>query len=73
MSMPADIADIVIDVDTHKDAHTAAVLDTRTGGVLARITISTDPDGSAELVALAEQHSGLRAWALEARSDTVPA
>lgn len=65
MSMLADIAEVVIGVDTHKDTHTAAVLDTRTGGVLARITISTDPDGYAELVALAEQYSGLRAWALE--------
>ena len=65
MSMLADIAEVVIGVDTHKDTHTAAVLDTRTGDVLARITISTDPDGYAELMALAEQHSGLRAWALE--------
>jgi transposase len=65
MSMLADIAEVVIGVDTHKDTHTAAVLDTRTGGVLARVTINTDPDGYAELVTLAEQHSGLRAWALE--------
>jgi hypothetical protein len=44
---------------------TAAVLDTRTGGVPARITISTDPDGYAELIALADHHPGMRAWALE--------
>lgn len=65
MSMLADVVEVVIGVDTHKDTHTAAVLDTRTGGVLARATVSTDPDGYAELVALAERHSGLRAWALE--------
>lgn len=65
MSMLADVVEIVIGVDTHTDTHTAAVLDTRTGGVLARITVNTDPDGYAELVALAERHSGLRAWALE--------
>lgn len=65
MSMLADLVEVVIGVDTHKDTHTAAVLDTRTGGVLARVTVTTDPDGYAELVALAEQHSGLRAWALE--------
>ncbi|MDH6464189.1 hypothetical protein M2302_004386, partial [Micromonospora sp. A200] len=65
MSMLADLVEVVIGVDTHKDTHTAALLDTRTGGVLARATVSTDPDGFAELVALAEQHSGLRAWALE--------
>ena len=68
MSMLADIAEVVIGVDTHKDTHTAAILDTRTGAVLDRITVSTDPDGYAELVALAEQHCGLRAWALEGSS-----
>ncbi|MFC4019211.1 IS110 family transposase [Micromonospora sp. GCM10011542] len=65
MSMLTELVEVVIGVDTHKDTHTAALLDTRTGGVLARATVSTDPDGYAELVALAEQHSGLRAWALE--------
>ncbi|MCM0679222.1 IS110 family transposase [Micromonospora phytophila] len=65
MSMLADLVEVVIGVDTHKDTHTAALVDTRTGGVLARVTVRTDPDGYAELVALAEQHSGLRAWALE--------
>lgn len=65
MSMLTELVEVVIGVDTHKDSHTAALLDTRTGGVLARITVSTDPDGYAELVTLAERHSGLRAWALE--------
>ena len=65
MSMLAELVEVVIGVDTHKDTHTAAILDTRTGGVLARITVSTDFDGYAELVALAEQYSGLRAWAME--------
>jgi hypothetical protein len=65
MSMLADLVEVVIGVDTHKDTHTAAVLDARTGGVLARATVTADPDGYAALVALAEQHSGLRAWAME--------
>jgi transposase len=65
MSMLADIAEVVIGVDTHKDTHTAAILDIRTGAVLDRVTVSTDPDGYADLLALAAQHSGLRAWALE--------
>ena len=65
MSMLAELVEVVIGVDTHKDTHTAAVLDARTGGVLARATVAADPDGYAELVALAEQHSGLRAWAME--------
>ena len=65
MSMLAELVEVVIGVDTHKDTHTAAVVDARTGGVLARATVSADPDGYVELVALAEQHSGLRAWAME--------
>jgi transposase len=65
MSMLAEMVEVVIGVDTHKDTHTAAVLDVRTGGVLARATVPADPDGYAELSALADQHSGLRAWAME--------
>jgi len=65
MSMLADLVEVVIGVDTHKDTHTAAVLDARTGGVLARATVTADPDGYAALVELAEQRSGLRAWAME--------
>jgi transposase len=65
MSMLAELVEVVIGVDTHKDTHTAAVVDARTGGVLARATVTTDPDGYAELLELAEQHSGLRAWAME--------
>jgi len=65
MSMLADIAEVVIGVDTHKDTHTAAIIDVRTGAVLDRATVSTDPDGYADLLTLAAHHSGLRAWALE--------
>jgi transposase len=65
MSMLAELIEVVIGVDTHKDTHTAAVLDARTGGVLARATVPADPDGYGELLELARRHSGLRAWALE--------
>jgi transposase len=65
MSMLAELVEVVIGVDTHSQTHTAAVVDARTGGVLARATVAADPDGYAELVALAEAHSGLRAWAME--------
>lgn len=68
MSMLADLVEVVIGVDTHSLTHTAAVIDARTGGVLARATVAADPDGYAELVALAEQHGGLRAWAMEGAS-----
>jgi transposase len=65
MPMLADVVEVVIGVDTHKDTHTAAVIDSATGGVLARATVSSDPDGYHHLLVLAEQHPGLRAWAME--------
>ncbi|MGY5886081.1 IS110 family RNA-guided transposase [Modestobacter lacusdianchii] len=65
MTMLAELVEVVIGVDTHKDTHTAAVLDTGTGGVLARVTVPADPDGYAELVAVAGRYSALRAWAME--------
>jgi transposase len=65
MSMLAELVEVVIGVDTHSQTHTAAIVDVRTGGVLARATVPADPDGYAELIALAGQYSGLRAWAVE--------
>jgi transposase len=65
MSMLAELVEVVIGVDTHSQTHTAAVVDTRTGGVLARLTVAADPDGYGQLIELAEQHSGLRGWAME--------
>src|SRR4051812_754285 len=65
MSMLAELVEVVIGVDTHSQTHTAAVVDARTGAVLAHVTLPADPDGYAELVARAEQHSGRRAWAME--------
>ena len=65
MSMLAEAVEVVIGVDTHKHTHTAAVVDARTGGVLARATVPADPAGYQALIELAEQHSQLRAWALE--------
>jgi transposase len=65
MAMLADVVEVVIGVDTHTDTHTAAVVDAHTGAVLARGTITADPEGYEQIIALARQHSGLRAWAME--------
>ena len=65
MSMLAELVEVVIGVDTHTTTHTAAVVDTHTFAVLARVTVRADPDGYAQLTALADEHSGLRAWAME--------
>ena len=65
MPMLAELVELVIGVDTHTDTHTAVLVAADTRAVLATATITTDPDGYAELLALAEQHGGLRAWAIE--------
>lgn len=65
MTMLAELVDVVIGVDTHKHTHTAAVVTAATGAVLETITVDTDPDGYRELAALADRHSGLRAWSIE--------
>src|SRR3954454_12951852 len=65
MTMLAELVDVVIGVDTHKDTHTAAALDAHTGALRALATVPADADGYAELLDFATQHAGLRAWAIE--------
>ncbi len=65
MTMLSEIVDVVIGVDTHKHTHTAAVVAAGTGAAVEHTTQPTDPDGYAALVAMADRHSGLRAWAIE--------
>ncbi len=65
MTMLTDQVEVVIGVDTHKDTHTAAVVDTRTGAVLDRTTVDADRDGYTQLVQSAQSHARLRAWAIE--------
>lgn len=65
MTMLAELVDVVIGVDTHKHTHTAAVVIAATGAASEDITVDTDPDGYSALVAMADRHSGLRAWSIE--------
>jgi transposase len=65
MTSLTELVEVVIGVDTHVNTHTAAVVHAGTGGVLAEITVEATADGYAELVAFADEHSGLRAWAIE--------
>jgi transposase len=60
-----EMVDVVIGVDTHVHTHSAAVLDTATGGVLDEITVEATAEGYAELVEFANSHATLRAWAIE--------
>jgi hypothetical protein len=63
--MLAELVELVIGVDTHADTHTAALIAVNTRALLATATITADADGYAALLALAETHGGLRAWAIE--------
>ncbi|MEJ5947051.1 IS110 family transposase [Pseudokineococcus basanitobsidens] len=65
MPMLAELVEVVIGVDTHKDTHTAAVVTAATGAVLEQATVPADPDGYQALLDLAAAHPGLRAFALE--------
>lgn len=65
MNSLTDLVDVVIGVDTHVLTHTAAAVDAGTGGVLAQLTVDATAAGYAELVVFADDHAGLRAWAIE--------
>jgi len=68
MDSLSEIVDVVVGVDTHVATHSAAVVDTHTGGVLAEITVEANLDGYEALVEFANEHDGLRAWAIEGTS-----
>lgn len=60
-----EMVDVVIGVDTHVHTHCAAAVDAGTGGVVGQITVEATADGYAQLMAFADQHAALRAWAIE--------
>ncbi len=60
-----EVVDVLIGVDTHVHTHSAAAVDTGTGGVLDEITVEATADGYAQLVEFADEHAALRAWAIE--------
>src|SRR5438045_2856820 len=65
MTSLSEITEVVIGVDTHVQTHTAAAVDARTGAVLGELTVQATLDGYQALVDFADEHSGLRAWAIE--------
>jgi transposase len=60
-----ELVDVVIGVDTHVHTHSAAVIDSATGGVLGEVTVEATAAGYAELVEFANNYPRLRAWAIE--------
>jgi transposase len=66
MGMLAEHADHVIGVDTHRDAHSAAAMATRTGAIAAQTTVAADAFGYKRLLRFARRHArGRRVWAIE--------
>ena len=65
MALLAEVVELVIGVDTHKQTHTAAVVAATTGAVIAQATVAATPAGYRQLLALAEQQPGQRVWAIE--------
>ncbi len=55
--MLAGVLDFVIGVDTHRDTHTAAIVNATTGGVIGHLTIATDTTGYRLLDAFADRHA----------------
>jgi transposase len=65
MAMLADTVELVIGVDTHKDTHTAAVVQAVSGAMLEQVTVPATPAGYQQLLRLADRHDGQRVWAIE--------
>ena len=64
--MLADELDYVVGVDTHRDEHAVAVIDARTGAVIAQATTAASARGYRDAVGFAERHApGGRLWAIE--------
>ena len=65
MAMLADTVELVIGVDTHKDTHTAAVVQAVSGAVVEQVTVPATPAGYRQLLRVADRHDGRRVWAIE--------
>jgi transposase len=66
MGILAEHADHVIGVDTHRDAHSAAAIATRTGAMLAQTTVAADAFGYRRLLRFARRYArSRRVWAIE--------
>ena len=77
MAMLADLVELVIGVNTHKDTHTVAVVAAATGAVVEQVTVPATPAGYRQLLRLADRHHDRRGgrsrhrW-LRRRADPVP-
>lgn len=64
--MVADSLDVVIGVDTHRDAHALALAAAPSGALLGEAVVEASADGYRDALALAQARApGRRAWAIE--------
>jgi transposase len=56
---------IVIGVDPHKQTHTAAAVDRRTGELIGELTVKAGEEGHARLLEWGREFAGERGFALE--------
>lgn len=64
--MVTELVDYVVGVDTHRDEHTLAVVEARTGALLAQTRVASSGRGYAQALAFALEHAhGTRLFAVE--------
>jgi transposase len=63
--MLAESLDVVVGVDTHRDSHALALVDARTGALLAQARLPAHRDGYRRALELGERGGRARAWAIE--------
>ena len=65
MALLAEVVELVIGVDTHKDTHTEAVVAAATGVVVTQVTVPATPAGYPQLLQMPACQPGPRVWAIE--------
>lgn len=63
--MLAESLDVVIGVDTHRDRHTFALVEARTGALIVQTELPATREGYREALALGQRTGATRAWAVE--------
>jgi transposase len=63
--MLAEALDVVIGVDTHRDRHVLALVDARTGGLIAEAQLAANRDGYRRALRLGRAAGAERVWAVE--------
>ncbi len=64
--MVAELVDYVVGVGTHRDGHTLALVEARSGAVVAQRRVASNGRGYAQALRFAQQHAEAgRLWAVE--------